>query len=317
MTKGKPSGVLIFDKPRGYTSHDVVARVRRTLGTRAVGHAGTLDPMATGALVVMVGEATKLAPWLTAHDKTYEATVALGLETDSLDADGREVTREVLRPELLEALRSSSVALAVAPLIQAALDLERQRSAQQPPVFSALHAGGERAYAQARRGETPTLAPRPVRVSRLELTACSAETASLSVILDVSKGYYVRALARDLAGSLGTVDHLTVLRRVRSGPFGLEGALSVEASAEELTGRIETLAVAASRALPLGRLTAAGTDDARHGRRVAPDAICVPSPGPSAWVDANGELVAVGQLEDDGGGRVLRGFSTRTRPTTE
>src|SRR5580704_5498576 len=108
MATGGPSGVLTFDKPRGHTSHDVVARVRRTLRTRAVGHAGTLDPMATGVLVVLVGEATKLAPWLTAHDKTYEATVALGVETDTLDADGREGRREPLSAELRAALSRPS-----------------------------------------------------------------------------------------------------------------------------------------------------------------------------------------------------------------
>src|SRR5271155_2965084 len=100
MATGESSGVLTFDKPRGWTSHDLVARVRRTLRTRSVGHAGTLDPMATGVLVVLVGEATKLAPWLTAQDKAYLTTVALGTETDTLDADGREVRREALSPQL-------------------------------------------------------------------------------------------------------------------------------------------------------------------------------------------------------------------------
>jgi tRNA pseudouridine55 synthase len=309
MTKGEPSGVLVFDKPRGCTSHDVVARVRRTLGTRAVGHAGTLDPMATGVLVVMVGEATKLAPWLTAQHKGYEATVALGVETDTLDADGRESKREALSPELCEALRQSAGLRTTASLLESALDVERRRASQLPPVYSAIQSGGERAYAQARRGEAPTLATRPVRVSRLELTACCDAPPTLSVSLDVSKGYYVRALARDLANTLGTVGHLTSLRRLKSGSFGLGEALAIDADAGEMTARMSALSAAASRALPLGRLTAAGADDARHGRRVAPDAISAPSSGPSAWIDALGELVAVGELEDDGGGRVIRGFS--------
>ncbi len=310
MAKGGLDGVLVFDKPRGCTSHDVVARVRRTLGTRAVGHAGTLDPMATGTLVVMVGEATKLAPWLTAQDKTYAATLALGVETDTLAADGREVRREPLSSELREALLQWSHLHTVAPSLQSALDLEKQRTSQRPPVYSAIQSGGERAYAKARRGEPPMLAERPVCLRRLDLVACSDDPPSLSLLLEASKGYYVRALARDLARALGTAGHLTALRRLTSGPFGLDEALAIDAGAEEQRSRMEAPAAAASRALPLARLTALGTEDARHGRRVPPEAIRAPCSGPCAWIDASGELVAVGELDDDGAGRVIRGFQT-------
>src|SRR5271170_5731742 len=124
MATGGPSGVLTFDKPGGCTSHDVVVRVRRTLRTREVGHAGTLDPMATGVLVAAVGEATKLVPWLTAHDKTYEATIALGVETDTLDAEGLEVRRVAPGDALCEALGNADLA-ETAPLLRAALDEER------------------------------------------------------------------------------------------------------------------------------------------------------------------------------------------------
>ena len=312
MATGDESGVLTFDKPRGWTSHDVVGRVRRTLRTRSVGHAGTLDPMATGVLVVLVGEATKLAPWLTAQDKAYLTTVALGTETDTLDADGREVRREALSPELRAALSQSSP-LAVAPMVQAALEIERQRTLQDPPVYSAIQTRGERAYALARRGVVPDLASRPVRVVRLDLTACGDEPAHLSVTLEVSKGYYVRAFARDLAATLGTAGHLTSLRRLRSGPFGLEHALGVDDSAEVMRSRLEPLAAAAARALPVAHLTPSGAEDARHGRRVQPTAIAAPSLGPCAWLDALGELVAVGEIEQDGGARVLRGFSVTSR----
>jgi tRNA pseudouridine55 synthase len=309
MARGEFSGVLVFDKPHGCTSHDVVARVRRTLRMRDVGHAGTLDPMATGVLVVILGEATKLAPWLTAQDKVYETTVALGIETDTLDADGREVRRKTLSPELCQALSQSSRLLTIAPILRAALDVERHRTYQLPPVYSALRNAGQRAYAQARRGEPPTLVARPVRVAKLELTACGDRPAFCSLALEVSKGYYVRALARDLASTLGTAGHLTSLRRQRSGPFCLDEALAVHASAAEMSTQIQPLAAAAARALPVGRLTPRGSDDARHGRRVPPSAIAAPSSGPCAWLDAHGQLVAVGELDDDGAGRVIRGFS--------
>jgi tRNA pseudouridine55 synthase len=299
------SGVLTLDKPRGYTSHDVVACVRRALRTRAVGHAGTLDPMATGVLVALVGEATKLAPWLTAQDKAYEATVALGVETDTLDADGREVRREPLSPELRAALSETS---AIAPFVETALEIERNRTSQLPPVYSAIQVEGERAYAMARRGAPPVLAARAVHVLRLDLASWGNEPAHFSVALEVSKGYYVRSLARDIAAAVGTVGHLTSLRRLRSGPFELASALALDASSEAMRERLVSPAVAASRALPIGRLTSSGAEDARHGRRVHPTAIAAPSRGACAWLDAEGELVAIGEIEPDGGGRVLRGF---------
>jgi tRNA pseudouridine55 synthase len=293
MATGGPSGVLTFDKLR----------------TRAVGHAGTLDPMATGVLVVLVGEATKLAPWLTAHDKTYEATVAFGVETDTLDADGREVRREALSVELRTALSQSDIAGPIAPIFERALGLERQRASQVPPAYSAIHTEGERAYAMARRGATPVLAARAVRVSRLDLVARGEDPATCSVLLEASKGYYVRSLARDLAAALGTVGHLTHLRRLTSGPFGLDSALAIDASADAMRSGLEPVASAAARALPVARLTTSGVVEARQGRRVHPTAIVAPSSGPCAWLDDRGELVAIGELDEDQGGRVVRGFA--------
>jgi tRNA pseudouridine55 synthase len=305
------SGVLVIDKPRGPTSHDIVARVRRVLGIRQIGHSGTLDPMATGVLVVAVGEATKLIPWLTAQDKTYETTIALGVETDTLDADGREVQIVPLGNELRQALSCSSVGPAIAPMLKAALAAERGRTSQVPPAFSALRQEGERAYARARRGEQPVLNPRPAQVRRLELVACSAEPATVSLALDVGKGYYVRALARDLAAALGTVGHLTRLRRTRSGSFLSEEALPAAAPADEILARMHSLARAAGRVLPLAALTDDGARDARQGRPVHPRDIDGRTPGPSAWVDPSGELVAVGERDESGHGRVLRGFGPR------
>jgi tRNA pseudouridine55 synthase len=302
-------GVLVVDKPRGPTSHDVVWRLRRTLGVRAIGHAGTLDPTATGVLVAAVGEATKLVPWLTEHDKSYEATIVLGIETDTLDAEGVEVRRLAPSQELREALRGSSGA-ELPSVLRAAFEAERRRTLQAPPAYSAIRAGGERAFARARRGEHVELAPRPVVVRRLVLLASSSEPPSLKVSLDVGKGYYVRALARDLACALGSVGHIGELRRTRSGCFVAEDAHPLDAPADVLRAAIEPLAHAAARALPVARLSDAGVRDARHGR-VVQAADLEGSSGlltPCAWVDAAGALVAVGRLEEGGHGRVLRGF---------
>jgi len=301
-----PGGVLVVDKPRGPTSHDVVARARAILGTRKVGHAGTLDPMATGVLVLAIGEATKLVPWLTAHDKAYEATLALGVETDTLDADGRVTRRVEPGDTLREALASTRVPGGVAPLLRMALHLELARERQVPPAFSAIRTDGERAFTRARRGEAPELAPRNVHVRRLEVIACTLDPPSLSVSLDVDKGYYVRALARDLAGALGTVAHLTSLRRTRSGCFTEAEAVPLDASAERVRASVQPLAIAAARALPVVRLTPDGATDARHGRPVRFDP---PIPGPHAWLAPDGDLVAVGEVDDEGRGRILRGFA--------
>ncbi len=310
MTAPSLDGVIVIDKPRGPTSHDVVRRLRRALGVRAIGHAGTLDPMATGVLVAAVGEATKLVPWLTAHDKSYEATLALGVETDTLDAEGVEVQRVPPSDALCEALREAAHPAGSSPLLRAAFEEERGRTLQVPPAYSAIRSGGERAFTRARRGEVVELEPRPVVVRRLELLASSADPPVLKIALEAAKGYYVRALARDLARALGTVGHLTELRRTRSGCFVVTEAHALDAPAETLLAAVEPLARAAARALPVARLTEAGARDARHGRAVlAADLEGAASPHtPCAWLDAEGVLVAVGQLEEGGHGRVLRGF---------
>lgn len=277
-------GVVVVDKPRGPTSHDVVRALRKKLGTREAGHAGTLDPMATGVLVVAVGEGTKLVWWLTAGDKSYEATVQLGVATNTLDADGEPTAR-------------APVPADVAARLPAVLDAERARTLQVPPAFSAIHAGGERAHERARRGEAVVLAPRPVAVRALE---ARLDAALLHVTVTASKGYYVRALARDLAAALGTVGHLASLRRTRAGPFDLGDASPADAPA------VLPLAVAAARALPATLLSDAGARDARHGRPVALAELSRAVEGPAAWLHA-GALVAVGEIRE-GAGRVLRGF---------
>jgi tRNA pseudouridine55 synthase len=312
MSPPPPCGVLIVDKPRGPTSHDVVARVRRAFGTREVGHAGTLDPMATGVLVVAIGEATKLVPWLLNENKSYEARIALGVETDTLDAEGRETRRSAPGDALLQALARSPDA-AVPSLLDAALAAERARTTQVPPAFSAIQQAGERAHVRARRGDTVDLPAREVRVARLELVGRSLEPATVEVSLEVGKGYYVRALARDLAGGLGTVGHLVALRRTRSGCFGVDEATAIDAPAEQLAARVQSLSAVAARVLPVARMTDVGATDARHGRRVRAEDLDGGAEGPSAWLDSNGNLVAIGEISADGLGRVLRGFSPASR----
>jgi tRNA pseudouridine55 synthase len=273
--------------------------------------------MATGVLVVCVGEATKLSTWLTSSDKAYEATVALGVETDSLDADGAITRRAPVALAILEALdrlKSGKVHDHIARAVAA----EIARTEQVPPVVSAIKTDGVRSYDRARQqhreGQTPApLAPRPVSVRAISLLDGGMDPGReggwLALTCDVAKGYYVRALARDLAEALGTVGHLTALRRTRSGPFEIEEAMPLDTPGDELTARLITLERAATRALPAAKLTESGVRDARFGRVVrAEDVAWTADPGPHAWVDAEGLLVAVGERADGDAGRVLRGF---------
>lgn len=318
------ASVLVVDKPRGPTSHDVVARVRRLLRTRAVGHCGTLDPMATGVLVVAIEDGTKLVPWLTADDKAYEATIQLGIETDSFDADGVETRRVAISDALaeeLEALAAGSTDEATTPAVAAAIAIERARTSQMPPAISAIRIGGERAHAIARRGETPELAEREVGVKRLaviggglSLGPDGPNGAFVRVTVDVTKGYFVRSLARDLAASLGTVGHLSALRRTRSGAFAIEDAVSLEADPSIVRAALLPIDRAAARALPVSVVTPEGVKAAGFGQRLMPDQLRDPHPVPSAWLDESGALVAIGQVDSDGGGRVLRGFPRPAPP---
>jgi tRNA pseudouridine55 synthase len=304
-----PSGVLVIDKPRGPTSHDVVARLRKKLHTREVGHAGTLDPMATGVLVVAIGEATKLSPYLTAADKAYEATMTLGVETDTLDAEGRETRRGPVPEDVRAALDRWRSGAEVPPELMAALNAEAARTSQIPPAFSAIKQDGVASHEKARRGEATEHEARPVRVHALTLLDAGALPAPyLAVLLHVSKGYYVRSLARDLAAGLGTFAHLTALRRTASGNFTLAEALPLDTSGEELEARIVPLARAAERALPAVTLSDLAVREAGFGRRVPLEDVATTAPGPHAWLDAQGNLVAIGEREEDGMGRVLRGF---------
>lgn len=206
-------GLLLVDKASGWTSHDVVARVRRLAGLRRIGHTGTLDPMATGLLVLALGNATRLVEYLTAHDKRYEGLITLGATTDTDDAEGR-VTATAPVPEL------PAAALA---------KLSRHFTGalwQSPPAFSAVKVGGRRAYAMARAGDAVELAARPVVVHALTLSEAGPGT--LRVTVHCGPGTYVRSLARDIGQALGCGAHLSALRRLAVGAFGVAEGHRIE-----------------------------------------------------------------------------------------
>ncbi len=301
------SGVLVIDKPRGPTSHDAVARLRKSLRTRAIGHSGTLDPMATGVLVMALGEATKLVPYLTLADKSYEATLLFGVETDTLDAQGKESSRVPVSDETRAALER--IRRGEAPIeLLGALAMEQARTSQIPPAFSAIKQDGEPSYARARRGEVVVLPARAVVVRAIRLLDGGVDPAPWCALsLDVGKGYYVRAIARDLSRALGTVGHLTALRRTRSGNFTLEEALPLDTPGDELEARLIPLERAAARALPTLELTEDAARDARFGRPVSLADVDCP-PGPHAWFDPAGVLIAIGERHAEGHGQVIRGF---------
>jgi tRNA pseudouridine55 synthase len=210
-------GVLPIDKPAGLTSHDVVARVRRLTGEGRVGHAGTLDPMATGLLVVLIGAYTRLAPYLTAATKSYEATIAFGSETDTDDAEGEVVRSAPVPPDVLDTDRA-----------RAALASFLGRSMQAPPAYSAIKVGGKVAHRAARAGDPLALEPREIDVNAADLIAIDPDAATWRVAFTVSKGTYVRALARDLGRACGTAAHLSALRRTTSGALSLDDAHTLE-----------------------------------------------------------------------------------------
>ncbi len=210
------SGILPVDKPAGMTSHDVVSRVRRATGERRVGHAGTLDPAATGLLVVLVGPATRLAPYLTAEKKTYLARVAFGAETDTDDAEG-EVVREAPVPN---EVRDEAAARAIASGFVGT-------HSQVPPAFSAIKRDGVTAHRAARAGQALELEERLIEVFELELLGVDASEATWDIEVTVSKGTYIRALARDIGREVGSAAHLLGLRRTRSGSVELAGAMTL------------------------------------------------------------------------------------------
>ena len=272
-------GLLVIDKPAGPTSHDVVARMRRALGERRIGHTGTLDPAATGVLPLVIGRATRLARFMS-DDKSYLATIRLGARTDTADATGQPIGERYAGP--MPSLGA----------IDAALDAFRGYFVQQPPAFSAKRIGGTRSYALARAAarrhggksghatDGLTLpAPVTVNASALNLIAIDGDTLALEV--RCSSGFYVRSLARDLGEQLGTGAHLSALRRTRSGDAGLEQAIGLD-EAERDPARAAATMIPLRRLLPhlpSVVLTEDGVNDTVHGRMLYTSGLAPSSPG--------------------------------------
>lgn len=276
MTPPTPEGLLLVDKPAGMTSHDVVGAARRALRERRIGHAGTLDPFATGLLVLLVGRATRLLPYVSGEPKGYEATIRFGAQTSTDDLTG-DVVREAplpARDRVLDAMGRLTGTIA-----------------QRPPAYSAKQVGGVRAYAAARRGEALELAPVDVEVHAWEVLAW--RDAELDVAISCGGGTYVRALARDLGELSGSAAHLTRLRRSRSGAFDVRDAIPLDAlAAGDAPIRPP---VAAVPELPLRVLTAAEAARVGHGQSLR-------AGGPAgrlALVDDSGDLVAIADQDGD------------------
>jgi tRNA pseudouridine55 synthase len=279
-----PSGLIIVDKPGGMTSHDVVARIRRIAGTRRVGHAGTLDPMATGVLVVGVEKATRLLGYLTLTEKEYDATIRLGQSTSTDDAEG-EITGG-----------ATGVSVSAETLAQAVAGLTGEIE-QVPPAVSAIKVNGQRAYRLTRAGAALELKSRPVTVHEFTVTAVRRDGQLLDVDATVrcSSGTYIRALARDLGAALGTGGHLTRLRRTRVGGYRIEDARTLE----QLAGRFEVLplAQAAAAVFPSRTLT---EDEARtlaHGGRLTASTASTATTAASAASPAAGTVPAAPATE--------------------
>jgi tRNA pseudouridine55 synthase len=278
-------GVLVCDKPAGVTSHDVVARVRRLARQRRVGHGGTLDPPATGVLVVALGRATRLLPFLPMEPKRYLAGIAFGSETDTLDAAGT-----VTATAPVDAIDREAVAKGLESFVGP--------QEQVPPMVSAVKLGGERLYAKARRGETVERSPRPIVIHALELLDFQPGPPPLvTVEVTCSGGTYVRVLAADLGGALGSLAHLASLRRTAVGAFG-EGEARTLADLEALPSLEDVLLdpAAAMRSASMRAVSEREAAALATGQTLEPSGL----DQPVAAVDPDGRLVAVIQ---DGGGR--------------
>lgn len=286
------SGILLVDKPQGITSHDVVSRTRKLVGTRKVGHAGTLDPMATGLLVLGVNSATRLLTWVVGLDKEYTATIRLGAATSTDDAEG----------ELGERADAAALAAATDEAIAAGVARLTGPISQRPSSVSAIKVDGKRAYTLVREGEEVVLAERPVTIAAFEvLETRRGEWIDIDVRVECSTGTYIRALARDLGADLGVGGHLTALRRTRIGPFAVTDASGI---VDDLADRMLAPAEVASSLFPRVDLREDEAADLGNGKRIA---LSVTASGPIAAVAPDGRLV--GLVENEGGrARVLVNF---------
>ncbi len=279
------SGAVLVDKPEGPTSFDVVRAVRRACGTRRVGHTGTLDPMATGLLVLCVAEATKLVPFLVGADKEYLAAIRLGIETDTLDAAGAIVAERPVPP-----LDPAEVA--------AALDAFRGTVRQRPPVYSALKKDGVAYHRRARRGYMEEPAEREVRIDEIELLDWTPPVAKVRI--RCGKGTYVRSVARDLGRALGSGAHLSALQRTRVGRFRVEDAQPLGQIQQEGLHLVEPAALVAD--LPRAIVAPAGEERLRHGLAVSlGDLVAIEGLAERMRVlDERGALVAIAASRQDG-----------------
>ena len=274
------SGLVVVDKPAGMTSHDVVARVRRLAGTRKVGHAGTLDPMATGVLVLGLNRATRLLGHLMLTEKAYDATVRLGVATTTDDAEG-EVTAVVSASDLAEATIRAAFAEQVGDIDQV------------PTAVSAIKVDGKRAYQRVRDGETVELKARPVTIHALDVRGVrpGGDTCDVDISVRCSSGTYIRAIARDVGAWLGVGGHLTALRRTAVGPYDLVSARTLDQLAESFEPM--PIAVAARAAFPGLELDEAQAADVRVGR-----ALDVVLDGLTAVFAPDGEFLALYEPRD-------------------
>lgn len=299
------NGVLVVDKPLGPTSHDVVARVRRAIGISRVGHTGTLDPLATGVLPLVVGRATRLAQFLTLDEKEYEAGVRLGAATPTYDAEDRVVRDQDGRPVLLKPAPAASITEAA---FRAVLPEFVGTYWQLPPPFSAKKIGGTPAYMLARLKKDVEIKPVQVTVREIALLRFHDGLASIRVVC--SSGFYVRSLAHDIGQRLECGAHLESLRRTRAGEFEAGGAVlldTVEAEGAQALARLVPMADLLAR-LPHVVVNERGARRAAHGNALAVDdlweatRVVPPSapPGPIRVLDADGALLAIGEAAEGG-----------------
>ncbi|MFF0869566.1 tRNA pseudouridine(55) synthase TruB [Nonomuraea sp. NPDC003560] len=276
------SGLIIVDKPGEWTSHDVVAKMRRIAGTRRVGHAGTLDPMATGVLVIGVEKATRLLGHLALTEKVYEATIRLGVSTNTDDAEG-------------ETVATASAAEVGAAEVHKGVEALTGAIMQVPPQVSAIKVNGQRAYKMARAGEEVALAARPVTVYGFDVLDIRAagDVVDVDAVVTCSSGTYIRALARDLGAALGVGGHLTSLRRTRVGPYDLSLARGIDQLAEECV--VLPIGEAVSAAFPRRDVTAEEARVIGHGGRLPAAGL---GAGPIGVFGPAGELLAL--VEEQG-----------------
>jgi len=293
------SGILLVDKPTGPTSHGVVSATRKALGLKKVGHAGTLDPMASGLLTLGIGPGTKLLTYLVGADKRYLATIRLGQSSSTDDAEGE--LSEIAPANELEGIADEQ--------IHAGLHSMVGEIDQVPSSVSAIKVEGKRAYDRARAGEDVTLAARKITIHSISVGEIRRHDTTIDVDVDVqcSSGTYIRAIARDLGQKLGVGGHLTALRRTTVGPFNVEDACDVDDIAAD---KLMNLADVARQVMPSVNVTAAQTVELGHGKTIfleAPGG--VGKDAPVAAVDPTGRLVAIVSIES-GRSRILVGFPT-------